>query len=65
MWNQPKMNDDLLKKCGRYKQAKESRISNKERYKLLTNFAATNPPDVDDFIDLLKWKKDLNKERIC
>ena len=57
------MNEDLLKKYEEYKQAKESGISNKERYKLLANFVATNPSDVNDFLDLLKGKKSLNKER--
>ena len=48
------MNEDLLEKYEEYKQAKESGISNKEIYKLLANFAATNPSDVDSFLDLLK-----------
>ena len=57
------MNEDLLKKYEEYKQAKESGISNKENYKLLVNFVATNPSDVNGFLDLLKGKKSLNKER--
>ena len=57
------MNEDLFKKYEEYKQAKESRISNKEKYKLLVNFVATNPSDVNGFLDLLKGKKSLNKER--
>ena len=57
------MNEDILKKYEEYKQAKESGISNKERYKLLANFVATNPADVNDFLDLIKGKKDLNNER--
>ena len=57
------MNEDLLKKYEEYKQAKESGISNKEKYKLLVNFVATNPSDVKGFLDLLKGKKSLNKER--
>lgn len=57
------MNEDLLKKYEEYKQAIESGVSNKEIYKLLANFVATNPSDVDDFLDLLKGKKSLNKER--
>ena len=57
------MNDDLLQKYNEYKQATESGISNKEKYKLLANFATTNPGDVNEFLDLLKGKKDLNKER--
>ena len=48
------MNEDLLEKYEEYKQAKESGIRNKEIYKLLANFAATNPSDVDSFLDLLK-----------
>jgi len=57
------MNEDILKKYEEYKQAKESGISNKEKYKLLVNFVATNPSDVNGFLDLLKGKKSLNKER--
>ena len=57
------MNEDLFKKYEEYKQAKESGISNKENYKLLVNFVATNPSDVNGFLDLLKGKKSLNKER--
>ena len=57
------MNEDFLKKYEEYKQAKESGISNKEKYKLLVNFVATNPSDVNGFLDLLKGKKSLNKER--
>ena len=55
------MNEDLFKKYEEYKQAKESGISNKERYKLLTNFATTNPADVNDFLDLLKRKNFIFK----
>jgi hypothetical protein len=44
------MNEDLLEKY------EESWISNKEIYKLLANLAATNPSDVDSFLDLLKGK---------
>ena len=58
-----KMNDDVLQKYNEYKQAKESGISNKEKYKLLSNFAATNPGDVNEFLDLLEGKKDLNQEK--
>ena len=57
------MDEDLFKKYEEYKQAKESGISNKEKYKLLVNFVATNPSDVNGFLDLLKGKKSLNKER--
>ena len=57
------MNEDLFKKYEEYKQAKESWISNKEKYKLLVNYVATNPSDVNGFLDLLKGKKSLNKER--
>ena len=57
------MNEDLFKKYEECKQAKESGISNKEKYKLLVNFVATNPSDVNGFLDLLKGKKSLNKER--
>lgn len=58
------MNEDILKKYEEYKQAKESGISNKEKYKLLANFVDTNhPADVNDFLDLIKGKKDLNNER--
>ena len=32
--------------------------------KLLTNFVATNPSGVDDFLDLIKGKKDLNKVKL-
>ena len=57
------MSEDYLEKYEEYKQAKENGMSNKERYKLLANFARTNPSDVDSFLELLKGKKDLNKER--
>lgn len=57
------MNEDFLEKYEEYKQARESGVSNKEICKLLANFAATNPSDVDSFLDLLKGKKSLNKER--
>ena len=53
------MNEDILKKYKEYKQANSS----KERYKLLANFASTNPSDVDGFLELLKGEKDLNNER--
>lgn len=57
------MNGDFLEKYEEYKQAKESGASSKEIYKLLANFAATNPSDVDSFLDLLKGRKDLNQEK--
>ena len=57
------MNEDFLEKYEEYKQARESGASIKERSKILSNFAATNPSDVDSFLDLLKGKKSLNKER--
>jgi len=48
------MNDDILKKYEEYKQARENGVSNKEIYKLLTNFVGTTPPNVNGFLDLLK-----------
>ena len=57
------MDNDLVKKYEEYKKAKESGVSNKERYKLLVNFIYTNPSDVDDFLSLLKGKKDQNQKK--
>ena len=53
------MNEDILRKYEEYKQT----VNSKEKYKLLSNFAATNPGDVNEFLDLLEGKKDLNNER--
>ena len=52
------MDNYLVKKYEEYKKAKESGVSNKERYKLLTNFSY-----VDDFLSLLKGKKDQNQKK--
>ena len=57
------MDNDLVKKYEEYKKAKESEISNKERYKLLANSIYTNPADVDDFLSLLKGKKARNQKK--
>ena len=62
--SQPKTDSDIIKKFEEYKQAKEDGVSTKERMKLLTNFVATNPSGVDDFLDLIKGKKDLNKVKL-
>ncbi len=47
------MNEDILRKYEEYKQT----VNSKEKYKLLSNFAATNPGDVNEFLDLLEGKK--------
>ena len=51
------MNDDLLEKYNEYKQATRSGISNKEIYKLLANFAATNPSRCKRIFRLTKRRK--------
>ena len=53
------MNEDILKKYEEYKRG----ISNKERYKLLANFVATNPSDVNGFLESLKGKKGTYSRR--
>jgi|TARA_B110000483_G_C18096325_1_gene504033 hypothetical protein len=52
------MNNNVVKKYEEYKKAKESGVSNKERYKLLANVKFANPSDADEFLSLLKRKKD-------
>jgi|SouAtlMetagenome_1021521.scaffolds.fasta_scaffold02423_3 hypothetical protein len=55
------MDNALVKKYEEYKQVKESGFSNAERYRLLTKFVYTNPADGNEFLSLIKGKKDLNK----
>ena len=56
------MNEDLFKKYEEYKQARKWDY-NKEKYKLLVNFMASNPSDVNGF-RLTKRKKVLIKKEI-
>lgn len=57
------MNNGVVKEYDKYKQTKENGVGNKERYKLLIDFAQTNPADVNKFSSLRKGKKDLNQKR--
>ena len=53
------MDNALVKKYEEYKQVKESGFSNAERYRLLTKFVYTNPADGNEFLSLIKGKKDF------
>ena len=50
----------------KYQEALASGVSNKERQKIITNLAFkkdVGPADMKDFMDLIKEKKDLSKEK--
>ena len=57
------MNNNVVKKYEEYKKAKESGVSNKERYKLLANVKFANPSDADEFFKFTKKKKRLKSRK--